>query len=256
MRPVRVDWRAALVYVTREPAWKQRIGVGGLTMLLVPPVGWVLALGYRSLVGNRLVDGTTPLLPPWRGHTAMAFGRGARSVGVTLTYLTPFMVTYWLAGARSADALIEHWSELARFVVAVVVFPPLALPGLPILYAVRYEWLHFSAGETAVLLVLFFGPILLLPAAFLQVAQHRRFTAALDVMSALRLIAAVPRLYAEAWIVSLAISAACVAIVPLMPWLLFWSYLAISHLFLQVLARVQDNERGRRAAPQLQQVLT
>lgn len=45
-----------------------------------------------------------------------------------------------------------------------------------------------------------------------------------------------------AWIVSLAVAAASVAIVPLMPWLLFWSYLTISHLFLQVLGAVPRAE--------------
>ena len=54
-----IDWRAALVFVTREPDWKPRIGLGGLLMLVVPPIGWVLALG--SWCGRR---------PPWLPSTA------------------------------------------------------------------------------------------------------------------------------------------------------------------------------------------
>ena len=77
--------------------------------------------------------------------------------------------------------------------------------------------------------------ILLLPAAFLQVARHRRFRAAFNVGEAVRLVLTAPRLYCEAWLVSLGVSAAAVLLVPLTPWLLFWSYLVISHLFLQVL---------------------
>lgn len=251
-----IDWRAALVFVTREPDWKPRIGLGGLLMLVVPPIGWVLALGYRSLVGNRLVDGCQPLLPPWRGHTVLAFGRGAKSVAVTLTYLAPFLIAYWTLGLTSVDAVREHWRESILFAASIVIFPPLALPALPVWYAIHYDWLQFTRAEIALLGALFIGGILILPAAFLQVAQRRRFLAALDVVSALRLVAAVPRLYAEAWIVSLIVSAASVAVVPLTPWLLFWSYLVISHLFVQLLARVHDNERARRAAPQLQQVPT
>jgi hypothetical protein len=241
---VRIDWREALVYVTRDPAWKQRVAVGGSLMLLVPPLGWILALGYRSLVGHRLVDRVTPVLPPWRGHFGLVMRRGSASSGVILCYLAPFLVAYWLLGVRSLRAPLDQWRELVTFASSVAAFPPLAIPALPVYYAVRHDWLDFSAPEILMLLVLALAAIGLLPAAFLQVAQHRRFRAAFNVAAALRFIRSVPRLYFEAWILSLAVSAAAVLIVPLMPWLLFWSYLVISHVFLQALAAA-----GR--APQL-----
>ena len=247
-QPVHIDWRSALIYMTRDPAWKQRVGIGGLLMFVMPPIGWIFALGYRSLVGNRLVDGRWPVLPPWRGNFGIAFRRGTASSGVIVGYLTPFLIAYWLFGVRTADVPLDHWRELMAFAAAVAVFPPLAIPTLPVIYGVRYEWLQFSPGEISLLLILFFGTIVLLPAAFLQVARHRRFRAAFNVKAALRLISAVPRLYFEAWTVSLAISAVSVVIVPLTPWLLFWSYLVISHLFLQVLAngaeRAAKSERS------------
>lgn len=187
----RIDWRTAVGYVAREPEWKLRVGIGGLLILVLPPVGWALALGYRRIVGQRIVDREHPLPPPW----ADVFG-------------------------------------------SVAAFPPLALPGMPALYAARYDWLQFSAWEIALLTVLFFGPIVLLPSAFLQVSQQRRFSAAFHVGRVARLIHAAPALYLQAWIGALAVSAVAVIVVPLMPWLLFWSYLAISHLFLQVPARL------------------
>jgi hypothetical protein len=236
---VEIDWRSAAVYVTREPAWKQRVGIGGLFMLAMPPLGWVLALGYRSLVGNRLVDGCSPILPPWRGNVGVTLRRGLASSGVILGYLSPFLVGYWLVGVRTAAVPLEHGRELATFAAAVVAFPPLAIPTLPVIYALRYEWLDFSLAEIALLVVVFVAAVLLLPAAFLQVARHRRFRAAFNVRAAVQLVASVPRLYVEAWIVSLAISALSVLIVPLTPWMLFWSYLVISHVFLQALARAQ-----------------
>lgn len=235
------DWRAALQFVTRQPQWRQRIGLGGLFLLVFPPVGWMLALGYRSLVGNRLVDGVTPILPSWRGHFGIIVLRGAASSGVILGYLAPFVVLYWVRGVMSWGLARTHWREIASFVAGVVIFPPIALPVLPPVYAACYEWLDFAPLEIALLIVLSFGPIALLPAAFLQVAQHRRFTAAFNVAAALRLIARAPRAYVEGWIVSLAVSAAAVLILPLAPWLLFCSYLVISHVFLQVL--VHANRR-------------
>jgi Protein of unknown function (DUF4013) len=206
-------------------------------MLALPPLGWVLALGYRSLVGNRLVDGVSPILPPWRGNLGVTFRRGAASSGVILGYLTPFLAGYWLLGLGTPAVALEHARELIAFAAAVVVFPPLAIPTLPVIYAVRYEWIDLSSAEILALLVVFLGAIALLPAAFLQVARSRRFRAAFNVRAAVRLVASVPRLYVEAWVVSLVISALSVLLVPVTPWMLFWSYLVISHVFLQTLAR-------------------
>jgi hypothetical protein len=237
MRAVEIDWREALTYVTRDPAWKRRVGLGGLFMLIVPPLGWVLALGYRSLVGFRLVDRHLPVLPPWRGNFEMAFRRGAASSGVILGYLTPFLAGFWFLGVHSGRAVAEHLGALVTFITAVIALPPLAIPTLPVMYSLRYRWLEFSPSEIAILLIAFVAGIVLLPAAFLQVARYRRFRDAFNLPAARRLILAAPRAYAEAWIVSLAVSAVSVVILPLAPWLLFWSYLVISHLFLQVLAR-------------------
>jgi hypothetical protein len=243
-----IDWRTALTYVGRQPAWTRRVGLGGALMLVLPPIGWLLALGYRSLVAARLADNSVPLLPEWRTHAGTAFRRGVASCAVILTYLAPSFVAYWLAGVRHAGVFLEHWRELAVFAAAVIVFPPLCIPTLPVLYAVRYDWLEFTPVESVALLALALGTIAVLPAAFLQVAKQGTFRAAFQVGAALRHIVAVPRLYAEAWVVSLAVSAAAVAVVPLTPWLLFWSYLTISHLFLQTLGVVRRASTGTAAA--------
>ena len=244
----RIDWRSAVSFVAREPAWKLRVGTGGLLMLLLPPVGWMLALGYRSIVGQRIVDREHSLLPSWAGLFGSALRRGAASSGVILAYLTPFVIAYWALGARAFDVFAAHQRELLIFVAAVVAFPPLALPGMPVLYAMRYDWLQFSAWEIALLGVLFFGPILLLPSAFLQVAERRRFSAAFHLGRVVRLVSAAPALYLQAWIGALTVSAIAIVLVPLVPWMLFWSYLVISHLFLQVLAHVSPTPVTNRGA--------
>lgn len=231
---MRIDWREAVSYVTREPAWRWRIAVGGLLLLVVPPLGWVLALGYRSIVGQRLVDGQVPALPPWHGLSRVAFSRGMASSAVILTYLAPFVLAYWVVGVSSLESLASHRWELLAMLAAVIAFPPLGLPGTPILYAARYDWLQFSRSEAALLGVLFLTPILLLPGAFLQVAYQRRFTAAFNVVRVVRFIGASPGSYVQAWAVALGVSAGAIIVLPLAPWLLFWSYLVITHLFLQV----------------------
>jgi hypothetical protein len=65
------------------------------------------------------------------------------------------------------------------------------------------------------------------------------YAAALHVSTAARFAVANARWYCEAWALSLCVSAVAVLAVPLMPWLLFWSYLVILHAFLQVLQHGQ-----------------
>ena len=45
------------------------------------------------------------------------------------------------------------------FMAGVLIFPPAAIPGLPVWYARRYDWLDFSAFDVAVLVPLFAVPI-------------------------------------------------------------------------------------------------
>lgn len=156
--------------------------------------------------------------------------------GVILAYLSPFLLAFGLLGTGSLDTLLAHRRELAYGIAAVVLFPPLFVPTLPLLAAFRYEWLQFSPPEIVLLAGLFFGAIGLLPAAFMQVALRGSFRAASHLGAAVRLVAHTPRVYVEAWVVSLGVSLGALAAGPLAPWALFWSYLVISHLFLQVLA--------------------
>jgi hypothetical protein len=61
-------WRTAFRFPTAEPGAAAKLWRAGLWLLLCPPVGWLLALGYRKEVALRLVDGLEPVLPPWRFH--------------------------------------------------------------------------------------------------------------------------------------------------------------------------------------------
>ena len=56
------------------------------------------------------------------------------------------------------------------------------------------------------------------------------------------------RIALGAAIIALAASAVAVSLVPLMPWLLFWSYLVITHLFLQVLSDQRERSALRSVA--------
>jgi hypothetical protein len=244
-----LNWEHALGYMTREPEWKRTIALGGLLMLVAPPVGWALALGYRSTVGERLMNGRTPAMQRWGSNLADMSLRGAKSSGVILGYLSPALLLFLGSGAGSLRAATMHYRELAAAVVAMVVLPPAGIPALPLLAYTRWPWFTFAPAVMAIVAALFMTAILLLPSAFLRVAATGRYSAAFQVAEAARFAIRNAAAYAEAWVLSLLVSAVGVLVVPLMPWLLFWSYLAILHAFLQVLWRSeQASMRRNRAA--------
>ena len=85
--------------------------------------------------------------------------------------------------------------------------------------------------------LVFLATAFVLPAAFLQVSLRGRYRDACRLGRALGFIARHPRLYLEAWSLSLAATALALASGPLAPWGIFWSYLAIVHAFNEALAR-------------------
>lgn len=235
-----LDWFDALSYMTRQPGWRRTLLVGGIFILIAPPIGWVMALGFRSLTGEHLTRGVTPPLPPWRGNLDDIFIRGAKSSGVILGYLGPTLLLFMALGAGDVRTAVVHAREIVSALLATVLFPPVAIPALPVVAALRWPWFSLAPGEIALLCAGALFTIVLLPAGFLRVAATGRYAAAFEVGFAFRFAVRNIRPYVEAWILSLVVSAVAVAIVPLMPWLLFWSYLVILHAFLQVLWLSQD----------------
>lgn len=243
-----LSWKSAFTWFARDPGWQRKLALGGLFFFPFPPLGWILALGFRSLAGARLVEGIEPVLPGWRGELARAFRRGLGAEAVILAYFTPFLAAYWALGRTSWAPLAEHPVEILAFFAGIVVFPPLFLPALPLVYAQRYEWLQLSPGEAAFLLALFLATVFVLPAAFVQVSLCGRYRAAARIGAALRFIGRSFGAYCEAWCLSLLASAAAVAAGPLAPWGLFWSYLVILYTFNEVLVRSDTAEARARFA--------
>lgn len=244
-----LDWREAFTYPTRCPGGRAKIAVGGLLILLAFPVGWLMALGYRKAVAFRIVEGHEPALPGWRTTWQPALCDGLRAAGVILVYFLPFLLLYgWLALDDLATA-VTHARQIALLVLAIPLALPVSLPLLPPLFAARYDWLSLSVPETAALAVLFLATTFVLPSAFLRVSLHGRFRCALELRQALGFIARAPRAYLEAWWLSLVATALAGLSGPFVPWGIFWSYLAIVHLFNQALARSETAGVRERFAP-------
>jgi hypothetical protein len=229
-------WRAAFRFPTHEAGSISKLGQGGLWLLLCPPVGWLMALGYRREVGLRLVEGVFPVLPAWRDLRLATLGHGAKALGVILAYFTPFLTLYWVLALDSLSGAVERWREIGLFFLILPCFVPLTMPGLLLVYPRWYPWMSFSASDVVVLATLFAATTFLLPGAFMQVSLYRRFRLALRIDRVVRLIASAPGAYVEAWAISLTATVGALLGGPLLPWSIPWSYLVIGFAFNNALA--------------------
>ena len=81
---MQLSWRLAFAYMTREPGWRRKLLIGGGLLLICPPLGWPLALGYRREVALRLVRGRKPTLPDWGDAWRSYLAGGLGAAGVIL----------------------------------------------------------------------------------------------------------------------------------------------------------------------------
>ena len=232
-----LGWKAALKFPFDDPQWAPKLFVGGLLMLICPPVGWATALGYRRAAGLRLRTGAKPPLPDWHGAWWSYFTGGVGAIGVILGYYLPFMALYTGLAFEPSLRAAAHLPEIALFFALIAVFPPLFLPVLPLLYAYVFSWVQLTPVEIVELVVLFFATAFVLPAAFVQVSVTGKFRTAFRVLQVARFIVHHPGIYCEAWTLSLMVSAIGVGAGPLAPWVLFWSYLVILHAFAEAFLR-------------------
>ena len=241
-----LDWKSAFVFMTQSPNWRRQIFWGGLLLLIFPPLGWPLALGYRKEVAFRLIQGTEPVLPDLWLNLRACFRGGFAATGVLLLYYLPFVILFWILALDSMGDFFAHIFEIAIFFILIPFLVPLFLPLLPPYYWYFFPWVNHSSVEIIVLCVVFLGTTFVMPSAFLQTSLEGSFTGAFRLQKAIRFICANPLPYLEAWVISVLATGLAFLILPLFFWLVFWSYLVIIYAFNEVLAIWDTPEVTRR----------
>lgn len=221
----------------KEVRWRRKLFIGGLALLLFPPIGWPAALGYRKEVAFRLINGKQPLLPDWKDAWGRFMRDGSAAAGIILVYYVPFLALFWFLALDDVSVAGQHVPEIAFFLIAVPLLIPISLPLLPPLYWRLFPWVHLSIPEMFLVGAVFWGTAFFMPAAFLQVSLTGRFMPAFRVARIVRFVWETPRAYVEAWAGSILATALAFLSGPLAPWGIFWSYLVIVHAFNDALTR-------------------
>ncbi len=237
-----IDWTRPGIFFVDDPGWRRKLFVGGCWLALCPPVGWVIALGYRKEVVLRLSRADHPILPTWRGQHAYFFGEGCKAIGVILIYFMPFFIALWACALPDFSALWAHLSEVAIFFALVVGLTPIFLPGAPVYFDAHYAWFDISGGQAVGLGLLFVATTFVIPAGFMQVAKRNRFTDALNPLAAAKVLRFHFIHYTEAWLCSLALTVIAFCCGPAAPWGIAWAYLGIVYSFNEIMSLTPERQ--------------
>ncbi len=240
-----LDWRSASLFMTADAAWRRRIFVGGL-LLLLPAIGWPLVLGYRRWVLDRLVAGAPKLLPPWHGNLLAILTSGVGAMTVIHVWYSPLYLWLALTVGDAGGAGGAGWIAAGAFVVAFPIFSTLIIPAL-------VAWLRFGAEsppsnlELAAISVAFALITFVIPSGFLQVSRTGRLRSAFRLDRDLRLIRTHFFRYVEAWFGSGVMSLIAHLCIPLSPFGVVWCYLGIVYSFNEVPLDDPDADHLRRS---------
>jgi hypothetical protein len=244
---LQLRWQKAFRFATEAEGWREKCLLGGLWILLCPPIGWLLALGYRKEVAFRLIENRRPYLPDWCSWRTYLLD-GMKAAGVIMVYYLPYVIAFWVFALGDLSKALDHPLPILSFAVCLPLCLPICMPFLPPLYLMLFPWLHLDWWQVVVLAAYFWSTAFIMPAAFMQVSTDKTFRAAFHLRAIYRLITGNFRVYVEAWLLSLIATAIALLCGPLAPWGIFGSYLVIVFAFNNALALSNDAEHQRRFA--------
>ena len=242
-----LNWRTAFAFVRSCDGWQEKILLGGLWIALFPPVGWLLALGYRTEAIYRMIDNRSPILPEWN-EWWQHIVTGVKAAGVILIYFIPYTLLFWVLALGGPSVAVEHWLAIAVFFIALPLCIPVCMAGLPVLYLRIFPWVSLTGGEFVILALVFCGTTFIIPAAFAQLSLNRTFSSAFRLRPIFRLICGDFRMFVEAWLLSLVSTACAFASFLFFPWGVFYSYLVNTYAFNNLLALSADDEVRKKLA--------
>lgn len=134
--PACLTWRRAFAFPVETPEGRRDIWIGGLLILGLWPIGWILNLGNRLNVVSRFYRGDVPIFRGFRPLTS-TFRRGCISFATISSYLAPAAGTGAVAvylKLHGEEAFHYAFAGLSAFLFVLGVF---TLPGCMTVYAVE-----------------------------------------------------------------------------------------------------------------------
>lgn len=232
---IATDGEIAGAFVVCDPQWRSKIFWGGLLLLLVHPVGWPVALGYRKALIANLAYGKEPVLPNWEGKVSFYFFEGLKAMGVIFGYLSPLYIALLLLSLNNGMSPDSTWFYTATFFVVFTMVSTLSFPIIVLYLTFFSESFRLSWPMSLMLLTAFAAIIFFIPAGFLQVSKSGKYLSAFNIPAAANTLRSHFVAYCLAWYRSAIMSLIGHFSIPFAPWGVFWCYLSIIYEFNSIL---------------------
>lgn len=216
------------------PGWQIPIRRIGWWLILCPPVGWLMALGYRLdvVITLRRPPGVmlAKRVPGLRSDFDL-FIQGLRALAVMAMYTAPPLMLFWFCvhGISFAEFRWENLADpgLWFFLAAALFFVPVTIWSVPawIFFTVPNAWANFIPCAFSVLFLIL--AVFFVPSGYMQVGDRGRFSDALRVWRGIPWVLGHLREYVYAWRESGQISLVAFLLGWRAPWGIVWSYASI-----------------------------
>ena len=152
----------AALFMMRDPRWIEPIRTLGWWILLCPPLGWLMALGYRKEVVLHMTRAGVGPLPEWPGLAHLS-REGFKALGVISVYLAPTLILGWHLGAQ------DGWSDVTggiMYCLCSLFLVPLTLPATPLAYMLWSDVFTLSTSSGLIIFGLSACTTFIIPAGF------------------------------------------------------------------------------------------
>jgi hypothetical protein len=222
------------VPIYKNNSYLKVIFLGGLLLLLFPPLGWLCAIGYRRSFGLAYAESRKTknifVWPDYFDNIYLIFINGIKSYLVIMSYLLPSILLGWFIVLNKVGFGKEQACGLLLFTVGCLVFLPVGLPTTTFLLLTNTPWFSFSPLEGFIVLVVFLMGIFLIPSAFINVSIGKGFIDGLTIRGH-KIILEKPLGYIKTWSLAIINCFGVLLFGPFATFGIFWSYQKTVQLF-------------------------
>lgn len=235
----------AATFMCSQPYWAQKIHALGWCLCLIPPLGWLMALGFRKRIVLKLLHPNTYPLSETTftlSDYIQLLRDGFCALVVMSIYFIPTLGLSWFLGAvQSQMSTGEIFLGFIKYTIASLSFPPLTLGGVNLYYQAYLPEFYLSSVQGMLIISLFILTTFILPLGYMQIGKRGKWRDALNLSQVLTTFLSKPQGYLCAWRDSLRLTLSAFTLGVHIPWGIIWTYQGIVWLFNQLQAEQFPN---------------
>ena len=218
------------IFMTAKPNWTRPIRSLGWLLFICPPLGWLMALGYRKQIVLHLFH------PNQYPITNDQFSLndyirltkdGLCALGVMSLFFLPSLMLSWTLGFDSTNANTTGVFSFIQYALASLSFPPITLGGVNMYYQGYLNTFYLSPTEGSLVIGSMVLATFILPLAYMQIGFRGKWRDALNLRQVLMTLLRDPVGYILAWKDSIRLTIAALFLGLYTPWGIIWSYQGI-----------------------------